>query len=138
MVQRLVLGTLARLVLRGAAAILPIDEFIAAGTRATLPGATRIEVLGNGVDTARFRPAQPDEGRRIRHELGLPLERPLALFVGRFVPKKGFAHVAAAASDGYGWSSSAAIGPPVRTTAACTSWAPCRPTTCPRLPRAPT
>ena len=101
-VQRLVLATLARQVMRGAAAILPIDEFIASGTRDTLPGATRIEVLGNGVDTARFRPAQPDEGRRIRQELGLPLELPLALFVGRFVPKKGFAHVAAAASDGYG------------------------------------
>ena len=101
-VQRLVLGTVARAVLRGAATILPIDEFIANGTRAMMPGSTRIEVLGNGVDITRFRPAQSGEGHRIRDELGLPVEQPLALFVGRFVPKKGFAHVAASASDSYG------------------------------------
>ena len=101
LVQRLVLATLARPVLRRAAAILPIDEYIAAGTRATMPRSTRVEVLGNGVDTTRFRPAQPDERKRTRALLGLPADQPLALFVGRFVPKKGFAHVAAAASDTY-------------------------------------
>ena len=102
LVQRLVLGTFARPVLSRAAAILPIDEFIAAGTRETMPASTRIEVLGNGVDTARFHPAEPDEKSRIRDELGLPASLPLALFVGRFVPKKGFAEVAAATSDVYG------------------------------------
>jgi glycosyltransferase involved in cell wall biosynthesis len=102
LVQRLVLATFAKPVFSGAAAILPIDEYIAAGTRATMPSSTRIEVLGNGVDTAHFHPAQPDESRRTRHELGLPAEQPLALFVGRFVPKKGFATVAAAVSDSYG------------------------------------
>jgi glycosyltransferase involved in cell wall biosynthesis len=102
LVQRIVLGTFARPVLSGAAVILPIDEFIAAGTRATMPASTRVEVLGNGVDTTRFRPAEPAEQRRIRADLGLPLDVPLALFVGRFVPKKGFAEVAAATSDRYG------------------------------------
>ena len=102
LVQRIVLGTFARPVLSGAAAILPIDEFIAAGTRATMPPSTRIEVLGNGVDTTRFRPAAPGEQRQVREDLGLPVDVPLALFVGRFVPKKGFAEVAAATSDRYG------------------------------------
>ena len=102
LVQGLVLGTIARAVLSGADAILPIDEFIAAGTRATMPPSARIEVLGNGVDTTRFRPAEPGERGRVRDELGLPAELPLALFVGRFVPKKGFARVAEAAGDGYG------------------------------------
>ncbi len=101
-VQRIVLATFARPVLSRAAAILPIDEYIAAGTRATMPTSTRIEVLGNGVDTTRFSPGTPVESRRTRHELGLPTEQPLALFVGRFVPKKGFAAVAAAAGDDYG------------------------------------
>ncbi len=101
-VQRLVLATFAKPVLAGAAAILPIDEFIAAGTRATMPASTRVEVVGNGVDSARFRPANRGESQQNRHELGLPAEQPLALFVGRFVPKKGFATVAAAASDSYG------------------------------------
>ena len=100
LVQRVVLGSFARLVLNGASAILPIDDYIAAGSPASLRA--RTHVIGNGVDTALFRPAAPGERDRIRERLGLPLDQPLALFVGRFVPKKGFAHVAAAASDSYG------------------------------------
>ncbi len=105
LVQGVVLGTVARLVLEGAAAILPIDEFIAAGVRSAVRSAVRspgkVQVLGNGVDTSRFRPAFGDEQGRLRGELGLPLDEALVLFVGRFVPKKGFALVAAAAGDAY-------------------------------------
>ena len=98
-VQRVVLGSFALLVLRGASLILPIDEFIAGGTPPALRD--RVRVLGNGVDTVLFRPvSSASERARLRASLGLP-SSPLALFVGRFVPKKGFAHVAAAASDSY-------------------------------------
>lgn len=83
LVQRVVLGTLGRLVLSGASAVLAIDEHVATG----LPGA---QVLGNGVDVDRFHPGPPT----VR-------DRPRVLFVGRFVPKKGFDLVAAAASDEY-------------------------------------
>lgn len=86
LVQRVVLGTMGRLVLARARAVLPIDEGIAA----TLPDPTRVVVLGNGVDTARFHPGPPT-----------PHDRPRVLFVGRFVPKKGFDLVAAAAGDQY-------------------------------------
>lgn len=99
LVQQLVLNTVGRLVLDGAAAILPIDEHIAAHTRSTLDTRARIQVLGNGVDATRFRPPEPGERTRLRDELGLPSGVPLVLFVGRFVPKKGFAVVAAAAGD---------------------------------------
>ena len=58
--------------------------------------------MGNGVDTSLFRPAVDDERAEVRRTLGLPTDQPLVLFVGRFVPKKGFTHVAAAASDAYG------------------------------------
>lgn len=84
-VQGVVLRTFGRLVLGGARAVLPIDEHVARG----LP-ADRTQVLGNGVDTSRFRPRPRT-----------PRERPKVLFVGRFVPKKGFDVVAAAASDDY-------------------------------------
>jgi glycosyltransferase involved in cell wall biosynthesis len=100
LVQRVVLGTAARMVLANARAILPIDEHIAADTRKHAPHVP-VHVLGNGVDTERFRPAVAGERDQVRRELGLPVDQPLALFVGRFVPKKGFAHVAAAASDSY-------------------------------------
>jgi glycosyltransferase involved in cell wall biosynthesis len=86
LVQGAVLATFGRLVLRGARAVLPIDDHVAAG----LPDPDKVVVLGNGVDTRRFRPG-PRTSR----------ERPVALFVGRFVPKKGFDLVAAAAGDEY-------------------------------------
>ncbi|MET0838240.1 MAG: glycosyltransferase family 4 protein [Marmoricola sp.] len=100
LVQRVVLGSFARLVLGGADAILPIDDYIASGTPSSLR--SRVRVVGNGVDTSLFRPASSAERVDVRRSLGLPLDQPLVLFVGRFVPKKGFAHVAAAASDAYG------------------------------------
>lgn len=101
LVQRLVLGTMARLVLARAEAILAIDEHIAAGLRATVRDPERVVVLANGVDTGRFRPATPEERRRTRASYALPPDQTLALFVGRFVPKKGFPLVAAAAGDDY-------------------------------------
>jgi len=46
----------------------------------------------NGVDCDTFRPPRHDENRlEIRERLRLPREKPVALFVGRFVPKKGLA-----------------------------------------------
>ncbi|MCW2710413.1 MAG: glycosyltransferase family 1 protein [Marmoricola sp.] len=101
LVQWVVLGTVARMVLERSAAILPIDEFIAAGVRETVSSPTKVHVLGNAVDTTRFRPPEPGERERLRCELDLPAEGPLVLFVGRFVPKKGFPLVAQAAGDGY-------------------------------------
>lgn len=48
----------------------------------------------NGVDTAVFRPPEPgSDGGAIRRSLGLLPERPMVLFVGRFVEKKGLCHL---------------------------------------------
>jgi len=101
LVQRVVLGSVARVVLRRATAVLAIDERIAGETRDVVPDPGRVHVLGNGVDTDLFRPAAPEERLRTRRRHGLPEDRPLVLFVGRFVPKKGFDKVAAAAGDEY-------------------------------------
>jgi glycosyltransferase involved in cell wall biosynthesis len=100
-VQWLVLGTIGRLVLERSAAIVPIDGFIANGARQTVRSPAKVQVLGNGVDTTRFRPPEPGERQQLRGALGLPAGEALVLFVGRFVPKKGFAMVARAASDRY-------------------------------------
>jgi glycosyltransferase involved in cell wall biosynthesis len=48
-------------------------------------------VAFNGVDTEIFRPARVGEKGEARRALGLDAGRPLALFVGRFVEKKGLA-----------------------------------------------
>jgi glycosyltransferase involved in cell wall biosynthesis len=100
-VQAAVLGTIGRWVLDRADAIVVIDAPIAEHTLRALRGAGRVRVLGNGVDTGRFRPATAEERRAGRAALGLPADLPLLLFVGRFVPKKGFPWVAAAAGDDY-------------------------------------
>jgi glycosyltransferase involved in cell wall biosynthesis len=49
-------------------------------------------MIPNGVDTETFFPAQKQQRQSIRHELGLPLEKPVFLFVGRFVEKKRTSH----------------------------------------------
>jgi glycosyltransferase involved in cell wall biosynthesis len=43
----------------------------------------RILSIPNGIDSARFRPADRAERARLRSELDLPLDRPVALFAGR-------------------------------------------------------
>jgi len=53
------------------------EHYLAAG----LPS-NRIRQAPNGVDAERFRPASPDERVALRTALGLPLARPLILFVG--------------------------------------------------------
>src|SRR5439155_943739 len=46
-------------------------------------------LVQNGVDTQRFRPATAEERRAHRLRLGVPPDKPLLLFLGRFVEKKG-------------------------------------------------
>jgi D-inositol-3-phosphate glycosyltransferase len=57
--------------------------------------------MANGVDTDLFRPASPAEKQKLRRTLGLSTEKPIVLFVGRFVPKKGFDKVMAARDPDY-------------------------------------
>src|SRR5690606_23948730 len=99
-VQRVVLRTVGALVLRGAARVLPISPVIEDWTRAALPD-VRTRVLRNGLDHDRFRPPRAGERDAVRRRFGLPLDGVLVLFVGRFVPKKGFDVVTAAAGAGY-------------------------------------
>jgi glycosyltransferase involved in cell wall biosynthesis len=50
----------------------------------------KVLVVGNGVDTAVFRPVDRDEARRA---LGLPLDAPVVVTVGGLVERKGFHRV---------------------------------------------
>ena len=61
----------------------------------------RVFILPNGVDVERFRPPADGERDAVRARYGLPAEGVLAVFVGRFVPKKGFDRALAATSDDY-------------------------------------
>ena len=46
-------------------------------------------MIPNGVDTNMFFSLEEQQRKKIRQDLGLPLEKPIFLFVGRFVEKKG-------------------------------------------------
>ena len=61
----------------------------------------RIEYINNGVASAAFRPRDEPERRELRAKWGLPAKEPVVLFVGRAVPKKGWASLLAVRSSGY-------------------------------------
>jgi L-malate glycosyltransferase len=48
----------------------------------------RIFAIPNGVDIHTYRPPSPDERVQLRFRLGLAPDAPLALFIGRLVPRK--------------------------------------------------
>ncbi len=52
-------------------------------------GATRVEVIDNGVDREIFRPPTPEERASLRAEYGIPDGATVLLFTGRFVRRKG-------------------------------------------------
>ncbi|GAA2570003.1 glycosyltransferase family 4 protein [Winogradskya consettensis] len=64
--------------------------------------ADKVVAAPNGIDTAAFAPGSAGlRGGEVRDRLGLPSGRPIALFAGRMVPRKGFEQLIAAADDAY-------------------------------------
>lgn len=91
-VMRGVMGLANRLVSRPMLRAADQVVFISGTTAAYFDGLRfrRPPVIAfNGVDVARFRPAERGEKAAARAAHGLPAERAVALFVGRFVEKKG-------------------------------------------------
>ncbi|HEV7609034.1 MAG TPA: glycosyltransferase family 4 protein [Steroidobacteraceae bacterium] len=88
--QRLVYATAGKWIFARARSIFVYNENVRAFLRARRVTDDRIRLLANGIDTAQFRPAGESERREIRGRYGLPQDRPLVLFVGRLVEKKGY------------------------------------------------
>ena len=79
-------GTLGRLLLRRTAAVVFVSDVV---RRQFFHAAdSRVSVIANGVDTATFRPLDSSRRAALRDQLGFG-DRPVLLFVGRFVAKKG-------------------------------------------------
>ena len=83
---------------RATDAVYCVSEDMLAHVREKLPfrGDRKTAVIPNGVDTAMFRDAQPDQG--FTADLGLALGTFLFGFLGRFMPQKGFATIIQALS----------------------------------------
>jgi D-inositol-3-phosphate glycosyltransferase len=90
-VQKLVYGTVGRALLRRARRVFVINEYVGRFVTGLGAAPAKLVVLSNGVDGERFRPAAGAvERAKLRASYGLPGDdRPLVLFVGRLVPKKG-------------------------------------------------
>lgn len=72
------------------AGIISISNFLIENTRRCFGAHLPIEIVPNGVDTARFtREVPPDELTRLRADFNIPADAPLLCFVGRIMPKKG-------------------------------------------------
>lgn len=89
-VQRLVYATFGRWLFAGARKVVVYNQNVQAFLRSMGVPQERILFLANGIDTEAFRPATLPERLTIRQRFGLPADRPLALFVGRLVEKKGY------------------------------------------------
>lgn len=50
----------------------------------------KIEYIPNGVDKENYKPVSSKKKAELRKLLGLSLDKKILLFIGRFVPKKGF------------------------------------------------
>lgn len=61
----------------------------------------RLKRLTNGVDINLFNPPTSEEKKSLKLKFGLNVNKKTVLFVGRFVPKKGFDKVLASESDDY-------------------------------------
>ncbi len=72
-----------------------VDQFVvlnresAAELQAVGLGEVPASLMPNGVDSRRFTPAEPAERATLRARLGIPMDEPVALFVGRLERRKG-------------------------------------------------
>jgi D-inositol-3-phosphate glycosyltransferase len=96
--QRLVYATIGRWLFSGACKVVVYNQNVESFLCSMGVPQGRILFLANGIDTAAFRPATPEERGAIRQRFGLPQGRLLVLFVGRLVEKKGY-HVLLGARD---------------------------------------
>jgi D-inositol-3-phosphate glycosyltransferase len=88
--QRVVYATTGGFILRSSRQVVVLNSRVAAFLLAKGVAEQRISFLPNGVDLDRFCPPAPAEKLALRRKYDLPPDKVLALFVGRFVPKKGF------------------------------------------------
>ncbi|MGO9912407.1 MAG: glycosyltransferase family 4 protein [Acidimicrobiales bacterium] len=61
----------------------------------------KIHLVHNGIDTNEFKPGGLEHGRSTRAKYGIAPDRPVVLFAGRLVPKKGVQHLLQATSPRY-------------------------------------
>ena len=80
--NRPLIGYLHRHMLRRIDAYVAISQDLAQEFRGGRLNPGKIHPIPNGVDTDLFHPCPPDQRSDLRRKLGLPIDRPIALYVG--------------------------------------------------------
>lgn len=91
LVQRIAYASTGRFILRSCKKVIVLNSRVKAFLIDRGIDEARIVFLPNGVDTSMFSPSTEQQKCALRRRYNLPEDKILALFVGRFVPKKGFA-----------------------------------------------
>lgn len=99
--QKLVYSSAGRAVWRWAETITVYNPIVEEFILSHGVSAEKIRLTYNGIDTRYFHPGTPEAARLTRQRYGLPLNKPIVLFVGRLVPKKGFDKLVEALSPEY-------------------------------------
>ena len=100
LLQRIAYATIGTLLFRQARAIVVYNGNVRR-TVEQYGGRGKVLEVRNGIDTAFFSPCSPEEKKALRAKHGLTDGRPIALFVGRLVAKKGYEQLFAARDPRY-------------------------------------
>jgi D-inositol-3-phosphate glycosyltransferase len=90
LIERIVYNTIGKNILNKASKILVLNEGVKDYLLKLSIPENKISFLPNGVDIKLFKPTIKENKIKIRKEYNLPLDKPIVLFVGRLVEKKGF------------------------------------------------
>ena len=99
--QKLVYSSAGRAVWRWAETITVYNPIVEEFILSHGVSAGKIRLTYNGINTRYFHPGTAEAVRLTRQRYGLPLNKPVVLFVGRLVPKKGFGKLVEARSPEY-------------------------------------
>ena len=89
-VQRSVYRTIGRMIFKSASAIIVYNTIVKEFLLSSGVDTIKIHELSNGIDIDRFTPPLGSEKNLKKQAFDLPADKPIVLFVGRLVPKKGY------------------------------------------------
>jgi len=100
-IQKVVYATAGSFIFRSSKKVLVINDRTRRFVVSQGVSEAKIQFCFNGVDTQLFQPSTAAERQKARQKLGLPLDKKIVLFIGRYVPKKGFKKMLAARDAAY-------------------------------------
>ena len=101
LIEKMVYATTGALIFHWSKSIITINDRVDQFLIERGVSQSKLISLPNGVDTDLFYPVGEEEKKILRSQFRLNQNKKVVLFVGRFVPKKGFDKVLAACSDEY-------------------------------------